>query len=315
MTVSGQGGAYEVVVVGGGPAGLSATLVLGRQRRRVLLVDAGQPRNAPAAEMHMYLGRDGASPARLLADGRAEVAAYPTVEVGQGRVTLASGHAGGFKLEVEDGPSIEAGRLLLATGVVDVPLDIPGLADRWGTCVFHCPFCHGYETSGKVLAVIGNGFESMLAAYVADRFSTDVVLCTHGPAAMPDAVAEVLATRGVNVVETPVAAIEGGLDDVTVRFTDGTHLARQAVYHRAPVRPSSELAAQLGCGLLADGCVEVDEFGRTTAAGVYAAGDGAHLRAVPEPVTLVAPSAADGVRAAVWLEQDLFRSGLPVDLT
>jgi len=306
---------YEVIVVGGGPAGLSAALVLGRQRRRVLLVDAGRPRNAPAAEMHMYLGRDGGSPARLLSEGRAEVAAYPTVELRQSRVTSAAGHAGAFALTMEDGTRAEAARVVLATGQVDVPLDIPGLAERWGRCVFHCPFCHGYETDGKVLAVVANGFDSMLAGYVADRYSSDVVLCTHGPAELPDAVARVVDACGVTVIETPVVAIEGELDGMTLRFADGTELAREAVYHRAPVRPSTDLAARLGCGLLADGCVEVDELGRTTVAGVYAAGDAAHLKAVPEPVTLVAPSAADGVRAAVWLEQDLFRSGLPVDLS
>jgi thioredoxin reductase len=141
------------------------------------------------------------------------------------------------------------------------------------------------------------------------------VLCTHGPAELPDAVTRVIDACGVTVIETPVVAIEGELDGITLRFADETELDRQAVYHRAPVRPSTELAAQLGCGLLDDGCVEVDELGRTTVAGVYAAGDAAHLKAVPEPVTLVGPSAADGVRAAVWLEQDLFRSGLPVDLS
>ncbi|GAT67395.1 pyridine nucleotide-disulfide oxidoreductase [Planomonospora sphaerica] len=306
---------YEVIVAGGGPAGLSAALVLGRQRRRVLVIDAGRPRNAPAAEMHMYLGRDGGSPARLLADGRAELSAYPTVELWQGRASTAGGQAGAFTVALEDGRSAQAARLMLASGQVDVPLDIPGLAERWGASVFHCPFCHGYETNGKVLAVIGNGFDAMLAAYVADRYSTDVVLCTHGPSSLPEPVAAVLKARSIPVIETPVAAIEGEPDGLTIRFADGTALERQAVYHRAPTRPNNDLAVQLGCELLPDGCVKVNEYGRTTVAGVYAAGDLAHLEAVPEPVTLVGPSAADGVRAAVWLEQELFRAGLPVDLT
>ncbi|MDF2708412.1 NAD(P)/FAD-dependent oxidoreductase [Nonomuraea muscovyensis] len=305
---------YEVIVVGGGPAGLSAALVLGRQRRSVLVVDAGRPRNAPAAEMHMYLGRDGGAPSRLLADGRAELAAYPTVEVRPGRVVAAEGEPGGFALTLEDGSREQAARLLLACGVVDEPAAIPGLAERWGKSVVHCPFCHGYETNGKVLAVIGNGPEAMLAAYVADRYSPDVVLCTNGPAEIPEPVTAALKARGVTVNETPLTALEGELGALTLRFSDGTALAREAVYHRAPTRPNTELAAQLGCALLPDGCVEVDEYGRASVAGVYAAGDAAHLKAVPEPVTLVGPSAADGVRAAVWLEQDLFRAGLPVEL-
>ncbi|MEU4576215.1 MULTISPECIES: NAD(P)/FAD-dependent oxidoreductase [Nonomuraea] len=313
---------YEVIVVGGGPAGLSAALVLGRQRRRVLVVDAGRPRNAPAAEMHMYLGRDGGSPARLLADGRAELAAYPTVEFRQGRVTSAEGEPGRFTVTLTDGETggeadgerVETSRLMLTSGLTDQPADVPGLAERWGRSVFHCPFCHGYETNGKVLAVIGNGPDAMLAAYVADRYSDDVVLCTNGPAAMPEPVAAVLKARGVPVKETPLTGVDGDLDALILRFADGTTLAREAVYHRAPTRPNTGLAVQLGCELLPDGCVEVDEYGRTSVAGVYAAGDAAHLKAVPDPVTLVGPSAADGVRAAVWLEQELFRAGLPVAL-
>lgn len=305
---------YEVVVVGGGPAGLSAALVLGRQRRRVLVVDAGEPRNAPAAEMHMFLGRDGGSPARLLADGRAEVTAYPTVEFRQGRVASAEGEVGRFALMLEDGERVEASRLVLASGLTDEPVAIPGLGERWGKSVFHCPFCHGYETNGKVLAVIGNGFDAMLAAYVADRYSDDVVLCTNGPSALPEPVAAVVKARGIPVIETPLAGIDGEVDALTLSFMDGTTLAREAVYHRAPTRPNTDLAIQLGCVLLPDGCVEVDEYGKTSVPGVYAAGDAAHLKAVPEPVTLVGPSAADGVRAAVWLEQELFRAGLPVAL-
>ncbi|SEG82169.1 Thioredoxin reductase [Nonomuraea solani] len=305
---------YEVIVVGGGPAGLSAALVLGRQRRRVLVVDAGRPRNAPAAEMHMFLGRDGGSPAKLLADGRTEVSAYPTVELRQGRVSSAEGRSGGFMLTLEDGERAEASRLVLASGLTDEPAAIPGLAERWGKSVYHCPFCHGYETNGKVLAVIGNGFEAMLAAYVADRYSDDVVLCTNGPSALPEPVAAAVKACGVQVIETPLAGIEGELDVLTLTFTDGTTLAREAVYHRAATRPNTDLAVQLGCALLADGCVEVDEYGKTSVPGVYAAGDAAHLKAVPDPVTLVGPSAADGVRAAVWLEQELFRAGLPVAL-
>lgn len=302
---------YEVIVVGGGAAGLSAALVLGRQRRDVVVVDGGQPRNAPAAEMHMYLGRDGGSPADLLTDGRAELSKYPTVRVRVGQASAATGSAGAFSVTLDDGTVLGGARLLLATGQTDVPVDVPGVAERWGSGVFHCPFCHGYETNGKVLAVVGNGWDGMLAAYVADRYSCDVVLCTHGPAELPEFVAAVLAARGVTVVETPIAALEGELDAFTLRFADGSTLAREAIYHRAPTRANTELAGQLGCALLADGCVRVDEYGHTSVEGVFAAGDAAHLEAIPEPVTLVAPAAAAGVQAAVWLEQELFRSQLP----
>ncbi|GAA4993773.1 NAD(P)/FAD-dependent oxidoreductase [Pseudonocardia tropica] len=303
---------YDVVVVGGGPAGLSATLVLGRQRRRVLLVDAGEPRNAPAAEMHMYLGRDGADPAQLLADGRAEVDAYPTVTRRAGRVTGVRGALDDFTLDLDDGTAARARRLLLAGGQVDEPLDVPGLAQRWGVSVFHCPFCHGYETTGMALVVIGNGLAGMLAAYVRDRFSDDVVLATHGPAELPGWVAANLEARGVRVVESPITAIEGDLGALELRFADGTTLARDGVYHRAPTRPGTALAGSLGATVLDDGAIAVDECGRTSVPGVSAAGDAARQPGLPDGVTLVSVGAGNGVAAAVWLEQELFRTGLPV---
>jgi thioredoxin reductase len=145
----------------------------------------------------------------VVADGRAELAAYPTVEFRQGRVVSAEGGSGHFTMTLDDGDRVAASRLLLASGLTDEPADVPGLAERWGASVFHCPFCHGYETNGKVLAVIGNGPDAMLAAYVADRYSDDVVLCTNGPSVMPEPVAAVVKAGGIRVIETPLAGIEG----------------------------------------------------------------------------------------------------------
>lgn len=301
----------DVIVIGGGPAGLSAALVLGRQRRRVLLVDSGAPRNAPASEMHMYLGRDGEPPAPLLAAGRAEVAAYPTVRFRDDEVVSVSGELDAFTAEFADG-SVEAGaRLLLATGQVDEPLDVPGLAQRWGSSVFHCPFCHGYEVRGKTVAVIGTEVpQVMLGAYLGDRYCDDVLVCTTGPHELPAEVTGLLATRGIEVVTTPLDRISGQLGALELHFADGSVLEREAIFHRAPTRQHSPLAMQLECELLADGCVKVDEFGRTTVPGVSAAGDMARLEVLPDALTLVAPGAADGVRAAVWMELDYFRAGL-----
>ncbi|URN01083.1 NAD(P)/FAD-dependent oxidoreductase [Actinomadura madurae] len=302
---------YDVIVVGGGPAGLSAALVFGRQRRRVLVIDGGRVRNAPAAEMHMYLSRDGFPPARLLELGRQELTAYPSVEVRPGTVLAARGAKDDFEVELAGGARERARRLVLATGQVDEPYDIPGLAERFGRGVFHCPFCHGWETSGKTLAVITTvPQEAMLALYVADRFSDDVVLCTHGPLELPAEIAEKLREKGVTVNTEPITRVSGEADDVTLRFADGSVLRRQAVYHRAPTRQHSELAAQLGCEIQDDGTVRVDELQETTVPGVAAAGDTAKLPAVPDAATLVSLGAADGVRAALWMDGDLFRSDL-----
>jgi thioredoxin reductase len=302
---------HDVIVIGGGPAGLSAALVFGRQRRKVLVVDGGRVRNAPASEMHMYLSRDGFPPSRLLELGREELAAYPSVEVRPGSVVAAHGTKGDFTVDLADGTTEQARRLVLATGQVDEPYDIPGLAERFGRSVFHCPFCHGWETTGKTLAVVTSvPQEAMLALYVADRFSDDVVLCTHGPLDLPEEIAGRLAERGVKVIAEPITEITGDLDGLRLRFADGRVLERQAIYHRAPTRQHSELAAQLGCEILDDGTVRVNELQETTVPGVAAAGDTAKLPAVPDAATLVSLGAADGVRAALWMDGDLFRSGL-----
>ncbi|MDQ3462850.1 MAG: NAD(P)/FAD-dependent oxidoreductase, partial [Actinomycetota bacterium] len=185
------------MIVGGGPAGLSAALVLGRQLRRVLVVDSRQPRNQAAVEMHMYLGREGTNPAKFLADGRAELQDYETVEQWEGEIVIVTGAVDGFSLELGDGRQARARRLLLTGGLVDVPYDIDGLAERWGSSVFHCPFCHGHENRDRRLAVIGNGPSASLAAYLADRYSDDVILFTHGPSTVPEQVHALLEARRV----------------------------------------------------------------------------------------------------------------------
>ncbi|TDD34568.1 NAD(P)/FAD-dependent oxidoreductase [Saccharopolyspora elongata] len=301
----------DVIVIGGGPAGLSAALVLGRQRRRVLVADSGQVRNAPADEMHMYLSRDGFSPHELLALGRAELAAYPGVEVRQGQVSSVSGGIDDFTVEFADGSRERARRLILATGQMDEPYDIPGVPERFGRSIFHCPFCHGWEASGKTLAVLGRDVpQVMLGLYLADRYSEDVVVVTHGAHELPDEVIAKLLARGVQVRTEPLVKVTGELDGLQLHFADGSVLERQAMFHRAPTRQRAPFAADLGCAILEDGCVQVDELQATTVPGVFSAGDMARVPAVPDALTLVSQAAADGVRAAVWLEQGLFRATL-----
>ncbi|MEV0642091.1 NAD(P)/FAD-dependent oxidoreductase [Streptomyces sp. NPDC050619] len=299
---------YDVVVVGGGPAGLNAALVSGRQRRKVLLLDSGEPRNAPAAEMHMFLSRDGASPAELRRIGREQLAAYPGVEIREALVvTVAAEERGGFTLTLADGSEVAGRKLILATGQVDVLDQVEGVGELFGRGVYHCPFCHGWETRGMSIAVLGRELpQIMQALYIADRFSDDVVVCTDGHP-VPEQAAGRLAAAGIAVDETPVSRIEGKEGEVRLVLADGRVLERQAVYHRAPTRQHSALAEHLGCEMLPDGCIRVDEFQRTSVPGVYAAGDAARLEVLPDALTFVITGAADGARAAVWLDQELFR--------
>lgn len=306
---------FDVIIVGGGPAGLNAALTLGRQRRSVLLVDSGSYRNEPAEEMHMFLSRDGFPPAELRRLGREELAHYPTVEIREDLVLTVTGAADDFTVELAGGSSEHARRLLLASGHADVLPEVEGVAERFGRGVYHCPFCHGFETAGKPLAVLGGDFShAMLALYVADRFSDDVVLCANGPLEVSAELHTALKERGIEVREEPVSLVAGGPDALTVHFGSGSSLERGAIYHRPVSHQRSDLAAAVGCELLPDGCVRVNPMQQTTTAGVYAAGDTARLAEVVGPTPFVITAAADGAKAAIWLEQDLFRSSVNVPI-
>jgi len=228
--------AYDVVVVGGGAAGLGAALTLGRARRSVLVVDAGAPRNAPAGHVHNYLGREGTSPAELLAIGRAEVAGYGG-EVVTGRVVTArplggpDGTAGvGFGVGLADGRTFRARRLVMTTGLVDELPDVPGVAQRWGRDVLHCPYCHGWEVRDQALGVLASGPFAVQQALLFRQWSADLTLFLHTTPPPGEEEAEQLAARGITVVPGEVAALEVSEDRLTgVRLRSGQVVPRQAV--------------------------------------------------------------------------------------
>ncbi|WP_420000135.1 NAD(P)/FAD-dependent oxidoreductase [Streptomyces boninensis] len=300
---------YDVIIVGGGPAGLGAALTLGRARRSTLLLDAGPGRNAPAEAVHNFLGHDGTPPAELRRIGRAQLAAYPEVEVRDAAAESARDLGGtGFGLVPAGGGTVQGRRLLLATGVRDEIPQVSGLAELWGKSAFHCPYCHGFEVSGKRVAVHGAGEEHARLALQLRRFSDEVALVTDG-VALPDAAAALLAERGVVVRCEAVTRFEGtGGQLERIAFEGGAALERDAVFVGPVLRQRSPLAERLGCGLLPGGGVEVDDFERTTVAGVYAAGDMAHRAALPMPFAAVGPAAASGLVAGAMLDQELLRA-------
>jgi thioredoxin reductase len=297
---------YDAIIVGGGPAGLAAALTLGRSHRSVLLLDAGEGRNAPAAAVHNFLAHDGTPPGELRRIGREQLARYPGVELAEGTVdnAYALGEEG-FRLELRGGGSVEARRLLLATGLADELPKIGGLAELWGRCAFHCPYCHGFEVSGRRLAVLGAGPERVRLALQLSRFTDDVVLCTNGEP-LPRDLAELLAANDTPVRSEPVTRFEGGDGRLErIVLAGGEALDRDAVFIPTVLRQRSDLAARLGCALLPDGCVEVDDFGKTIVPGVYAAGDMAHRAALPMPFAAVSWAAASGTLAGAMLDRDL----------
>lgn len=301
----------EVLIVGAGPAGLTAATVLGRQLRRVLVVDAGAPRNRGAGESHMLLTRDGADPAEILRIGRAEATAYPGVELRRGVVESITGAAGAFTAIVSGRP-VTAALVLLAGGQADQVTGPPGLADRWGHGVYHCAYCHGHESAGLPLGVVAaRPQDAVLARYLADRFSDDVVLFTGGSMALDEPARALLDAGGVRVAAEPVTRISGAEPELVVELAGAEPVPRARLFHRPEATQAGPLAAQLGCEIDPGwATVLVDPRQESSVPGVFAAGDCAQLRGLPAPAGFIAAGAGDAQRAAVWLESALFAASL-----
>ena len=287
---------HDVVVVGGGAAGLSAALVLGRARRRVVVVDAGAPRNAPAAHMQGFLSRDGMPPGDFLGVGRSEVIGYG-VEMLQDRVR---GIEPGFSVRLAGGTVLTARRILIATGVDDELPEIPGVRERWGRDLLHCPYCHGWEVRDQPLGVLGTQPGSTLHAELVRQWSDDVVFFRH-TYDLTTAEEARLEARAIRIIRGEVARLVVEDDRMTgVELTDGRVIARTAVFIRPGNRPHADgLLSELGCALDEAGFVAVDATGRTSVSGIWAAGN------VVDPRAQVISAAGAGSTAAIAINADL----------
>jgi len=298
---------YDVVVVGGGAAGLSGALALARARRSVLVVDSGAPRNAPAGGVHNYLGREGTPPGELVAAGRAEVASYGG-EVVTGSVTVARAEGGGFRVELDDGTTVGARRLLVTTGLVDELPDVPGLAQRWGRDVLHCPYCHGWEVREQPIGVLSTGPMAAHQALLFRQWSSDVTLFLHSGPELTDEQSEQLAARDIAVVDGEVTGLQVTDDRFTgLQLAGGEVIGCRAVVVALRVAARAEVLTGLGLGttdLEIDGYVfgshvAADAKGATSIPGVWVAGN------VTDPLAQVISSAAAGLNAAAAINGDL----------
>jgi thioredoxin reductase len=290
---------YDVAVIGGGAAGLSAALVLSRARRVVAVIDAGEPRNAPAAHMQGFLSRDGMPPAELLAVGRDEVAAYGG-ELLRGTVTsIRLGDSGGFEVRYGGEDVLSARRILVTTGLRDELPDIPGVRERWGRDLLHCPYCHGHEVRDLRLGVIGGSPEAVQHALIVRQWSHDVVYFDHTGAATPPE-RERLIARAIGVVEGPVARLVVEDDRLTgVQLGNGQVVVRDAVFVRPLFVPNVSLLTELGCETDGAGWVTTDPTGRTSVPGLWVAGN------VANPRAQVITAAGEGSAAAIAINNDL----------
>ena len=293
---------HDVIIIGGSFAGLSAAMYIARGRRSVCVIDSGSPRNRFAPHSHGFLGQDGSEPGAILATARTQVAAYPTVTFVDGRAVEAARAPHGFSVTLASGEVLETARLVLAFGISDELPSIPGLAERWGKSVLHCPYCHGFEFSGQPLGVLNVSPRSVHQAALIAEWGPTTLYLHDGPA--PDEESLVmLRQRGVAIEPARVNALHGeGYDLSSIELADGRRANLNALYLGPRTRLNSDIARQLGCEL-EDGMfgqiIRTDAQKMTTVPGVYAAGD------ITRSAHNVTWASADGVTAGTAVHQSL----------
>lgn len=297
---------HDAIVVGGSFAGLSAATYIARARRTVRVVDAGAPRNRFAAHGHGFFTQDGSDPRAMIATAREQVAAYPTVTFAQGAAVRAQKRADGFVVTLGSGEVLEAAKLVLAFGISDELPAIPGLAERWGSSVLHCPYCHGYEVAGRHLGVLHlSAMSAHQALLIAEWGPTTYFL--NGAGDPEPAVLTSLEARGVVIERAPVVSLYGdGWRLESIALTDGRNVATEALFLGPRTHLNSDLASQLGCELH-DGpfgrFIRTDEWKATTVDGVYAAGD------ITRAAHTATWASADGVTAGIAVHRSLVFPG------
>jgi thioredoxin reductase len=297
---------YDVVIVGAGPAGLSAALILGRCRRSVLVCDAGRPRNAASHAMHGYLTRDGVDPRQFLALARRELTQYDTIELRDVEVTDATCRQDTqFDVTFASGETVRARKLLIATGVVDNLPAQPGFRECYGRSVFHCPYCDGWEVRDQPIAIYGRGERGLGLSLELTAWSRDLVLCTDGPSEIDEEGRARLERNGIALREAHVVRLDEEQGQLTaVVFDDGERLARRALFFTTGQTQRSDLSLRLGCVFNDKGTVRTGKYETTHLDGLYVAGDASRA------VQWVIVAAAEGAEAAFAINTDLIQAQL-----
>ena len=296
---------YEALIVGAGPAGLSAALVLARCRRRVLVCGTGKPRNHASHGIRGLLGQEGQLPADFIAAGVRDLERYPTLERRDVEVISIRGSDGEFTFTCADGSGGSARKILLATGLRDELPAMPGIETLYGCSVHHCLYCDGFEYADKPITAYGEGDKGAGLALMMKQWSTDVILCADGRLIPSTDMQKRLATNGIPILEAPIAALEGD-DSVLrrIRFDGGSYIERSALFFSTGCHQRSDLWQALGCARDEKGGIITDVLTEETSVpGVYVAGD------VSRDVLLIAVAVAEGAKAAVAVNRALLREG------
>jgi len=295
----------DVIIVGGGPAGLSAALLLGRCRRSVLVCDTGQPRNIRSRALHAFLTRDGVPPAELLRIGREELQIYPSVEFRGLKVVDAAPDGDGFSVTFADGCVERCRKLLVASGLIDDLPPIPGIDEYYGRSVYHCPYCDGWEMRDLPLAIYDTDIEFALEFTV---WSRDLVLCTDGRIDLDAEKSAALSQHGIGLRGNPITELTGrhGMLEAIV-FSDGEVLPRHALFFNTHPRQRSDLLDRLGCEITEKGDAQTGRRQTTNVPGLYVAGDAARS------TRLAIVAAAEGADAAFEINTALLKEDLGLD--
>lgn len=304
---------FDAIIVGAGPAGLSAALVLGRSRRRVLVVDAGKPRNAVSHAAHSFFSRDGIAPSELLKIGREQLHQYDGVRFQTGEVLDAMQLGSSatdlkrdrFQVTLSTGEQFAARKLLLATGMKDILPAIAGFAELWGTSIFACPYCHGWEVRDQPLAIYGKGETGFETTVLITDWSRDLILCSDGSAELSDQQRQQLTNWGVELCEEKIDRLEsenGVLSGIVL--ANGKVIPRRGIFLRPQQQQQSDLANKLGCELTETGLVQVALNQQTSVPGLYAVGD------LSSPLSQIAVAATNGAIAASFMNRALIEENL-----
>jgi len=291
---------FDVIIIGGSYAGLSAALALGRAIRRVVVLDSGQPCNHQTPHSHNFLTQDGSSPAALAAVARAQVLAYPTVQLRNEVAVAAAGENNNFTITTASGAVLRAHKLLFASGIRDVMPDLPGFADSWGISAIHCPYCHGYEYRDQPTGILAAGEVAAEMGPLIRNWTDKLTVFTNGPGMLQPEQRQLLAARGIAVEETPVQQLWHHAGYLThLVLADGRQLPLSALYARLPFEQHCPLPRALGCTHSERGYLTVDGLQKTSVAGIYAAGD------ATTPMRAVSAAVAAGMMAGAMLNREL----------
>lgn len=275
----GNKNSFDVIIIGGSYAGMSAAMALGRSLREVLIIDAGNPCNKKTSHSHNVLTLDGKPPAEIVKVAREQVDAYDTVSWYQGVAAKAVKQQDHFKVETDTGEVFWANKLILATGIKDIMLPIKGFAECWAVSILHCPYCHGYEVKSLPTALIASGEKAFHMAKILPNWTDNLSVYTNGPSGLNKEQKEILAKKKVVVIETPIQEIihkDGVLEKVL--FNDGSSLSPEVMYAALEFTQHSTIAEDLGCAVNEGGLLVVDAMQKTTVDGVYACGDNSGMR-------------------------------------